>query len=87
MKSFVDINSLTISSLIYSWLLGYCLHQKWNIPYYIKKRIGIHPTKRIKLLDCYPCFSFWISLFCTFEPLTASAVFFVATIIDKLNRE
>lgn len=85
MKYLTDINYLTASNVILLWLLTYCLHQKWNIPYYIKKRIGLHVTKRVKLLDCYPCFSFWITLICTFEPLTAIVVFFIATVLDKLE--
>ena len=38
------------------------LHHELNIGYYLRKVTGTRISKPIKPLDCFPCFTFWISL-------------------------
>lgn len=83
MKSLLVIDNWTITSALIMWFLTFFIHQKVNIGFYIKRALKFHVTTGIKVLDCYPCFSFWITLFCTFEPLTAIIVFLIATFLDR----
>lgn len=65
------------------WFGTYFLHQTLNIPFRLKVLFNIKISKEIKPLDCYPCFSFWIALAISLNPITAMLVYFMATIIDR----
>jgi len=52
---------MTKEIIIYSFIV-ILLHQELNIGYYIRKTTGQRISKPIKVLDCLPCFSFWITL-------------------------
>jgi hypothetical protein len=41
------------------------LDHELNFGYYIRKLFGIRISKPIKLLDCFPCLSFWVSVIVT----------------------
>jgi len=49
---------LTAISLFISILLT----EEINVGYYIRRILGIRRSKTIKILDCFPCFTFWLSL-------------------------
>lgn len=41
------------------------LDHELNFGYYIRKLFGIRISKPVKLLDCFPCLSFWVSIIIT----------------------
>ena len=66
-----------------TWTGVFLAHYKINIGYYIRKVLKIKQTKGIKLLDCYPCQSFWVALIVTLNPLTAGIIYFMAQATTK----
>lgn len=71
-----------INALI-GWFIGFVLHQKLSLPYHFKRVFNIHVTRNIKLLDCYPCFTFWVTIILTFNPLSAILAYLISLIISK----
>lgn len=59
-------------------------HEKLGASYYIKRAFRIKPTKKVKLLDCYPCQGFWLALIITLGNLpSAMAVYLILILIDR----
>lgn len=70
------------------WFIAYIMTHELNVPHRIKRLTGIRPTQYVKLIDCAPCWTFWISLLVSqLEPLTAVGSYLIATIIDKLENK
>jgi hypothetical protein len=71
------------------WFIVFVLHFKWNVGYYIRKVFKIKQTRSIKLLDCFPCQSFWVALITVFaltftiNPIIAMLVYLIAQTTDK----
>lgn len=65
------------------WFGVFILHYKLNAGYYVRKILRIKQTKPVKIIDCFPCQSFWTSLIITFNPLTAVLVYFMAQSTEK----
>ena len=78
------IDNIQILALI-GWFIAFIIHQEWNYPYYLKNALKLDVSKYYKLIDCYPCQTFWITLLLTFSPLASILAFLVAVIIDKLK--
>ena len=38
------------------------MNHELNIGYYVRKSLGIRISKPIKVLDCFPCFTWWLSI-------------------------
>lgn len=55
----------SISIIILSLFIGLVAVKKWNIAYYIRRRLKMERDAPLKPFDCLPCFSFWISLIIT----------------------
>lgn len=68
------------------WFVAFILHQELNYPFYVKKLLKLRVSKYYKLIDCYPCATFWIALLLTFSPTASILAYFGAVIIDKLNK-
>jgi len=51
-----------INIILTSLFISFLLRDDLNIGYYLRKWLGIRISKSIKILDCFPCFSFWISI-------------------------
>lgn len=74
---------LNFTWVVLSWFISFMLFHKVNIAYYIKRLFKLKQSKFYKLIDCYPCQSFWIALIITFNPIVAIAVYFMAQTIDR----
>lgn len=85
MKFVHDMLTLTPEYMITGWFIAYLLTHELNISFRIKRIAGIPPTEYVKLLDCAPCITWWITLIFTFEPVTSAASYLIATLIDKLE--
>jgi hypothetical protein len=83
MKLLDVIQNWTWTDVFIGWFVGFIIHQELNIAYKIKKLIKVHPTRYIKLIDCYPCFTFWTSLIVTQSLVASIVAFFLATYLDK----
>ena len=68
-----------------AWFISFILSEKLGLSYRLKVMFGIKPTKQIKPLDCYPCFSFWFALLFSLNLYIAIIVYFVAFKIDQEN--
>jgi len=83
MKLLDVIHNWNLTNVIWGWFVAFIIHQEMNIAYQIKKATKIHPTRYIKVLDCYPCFTFWTSLIVT-QSITASIIaFLIAQFLDR----
>lgn len=51
-----------ISVVIISLFLAIVIVKKIDIAWYIKNWMNIHQARRLKPLDCLPCFTFWVSI-------------------------
>ena len=75
-------------TIIISLFIAILLLREWSLSSRAKSLLGIDPFKFVKVLDCFPCFTFWTSVIvviCTQENIIYSlATFVVASIIDKL---
>ena len=69
--------------IVLTWFAGFMIHQKFNASYRIKRLFKLKVSKEYKLIDCYPCFSFWLALGLSFSPITALTVYMIAIIIDR----
>ncbi len=74
------INSVMV---VLCWFAGFIIHQKFNISYRLKRLFKLKLSKEYKLIDCYPCFSFWLALGLSFNPITALTVYMIAILIDR----
>lgn len=70
---------------IISIFVAYILHQEINIGYRLRILLKLSRTKPYKLLDCYPCFTFWTVLAITQNIVLTMACYMIAVVIDKLN--
>ena len=70
---------------IISIFTAYVIHQEINIGYRLRMWLKLSRTKPYKLLDCYPCFTFWTALAITQDLILTMACYIIAVIIDKLN--
>lgn len=70
---------------IISIFVAYILHQEINIGYRLRMLLKLSRTKPYKLLDCYPCFTFWTALAITQNIALTMACYMIAVVIDKLN--
>lgn len=76
------LNSILIDTLI-GWFAGFIIHQELNFSYRVKRLFKLRVTKYVKLLDCYPCFTFWVALAITLNPISAIGAYLIAQILDK----
>jgi hypothetical protein len=74
---------LNFNWMVLSWFISFAVFYWLNISYWLKRLLGLKQSKFYKLIDCYPCQSFWITLFITFNIVTAIAVYFMAQILDR----
>lgn len=71
------------------WFGVFIAHYKFNAGYWIRRVFRLSQTKGYKLIDCYPCQSFWIAILTpliftfTFNPLTAVLVYYMAQSTEK----
>lgn len=83
MKLFDVIQNWNLTEVFWGWFVAFIIHQELNVAYLIKKATKVHPTRYIKILDCYPCFTFWTSLIIT-QSITASIItFLIAQFLDR----
>jgi hypothetical protein len=79
---------MTNQIIIYSFVI-ILLHQELNIGYYLRKWTGQRISKPIKVLDCLPCFSFWVTLIGTLlttqNYLLPMVVFLIFKIYDSIK--
>ncbi len=75
-----DLQPLWIASI---WFGVFIAHYKFNAGYWVRRLLRLSQTKGYKLIDCYPCQSFWIALLTTFNPLTTMLVYFMAQSTEK----
>lgn len=80
------MNNIIILSLFITIILDHEL----NFGYYVRKLLRIRISKPIKILDCFPCLSFWISIIVTvitksdyFVPLY---VFLISKVYDTIKK-
>lgn len=83
MKFLEDIQNWTATEILIGWFVGFILHQSFNAPYRIKNLLGMSQTRYSKFPDCYPCFTFWITLIVTLSPIAAIGAFLIAQILDR----
>jgi len=83
MKLEYVIQNWSATEILIGWFVGFIIHQEFNISYIIKRFFKIRVTKRIKLIDCYPCFTFWVALVVTLSPVSAIGAYLIAILIDK----
>jgi hypothetical protein len=84
MKLLGDILCLTwIELALIGWFIAFILHKKLNVPYLIKREFRWSLTKYRTFPDCYSCFTFWITLLVTFDPMSAIAAYLISIIIEK----
>lgn len=88
------MDSFHVIPFLIALFTSYILHQDLNLPSHIKLLLNIPISKHKKVLDCFPCWSFWIgcmttAVFCFFGfPIyyvTPIAVYMTAVIINKLT--
>ena len=72
--------------VLIGWFISYILHQEFNLPYLIRMLFKMSMTKYVKLIDCYPCVSFWVTLGLTWSPLASIGVYLIAVLIDRLRK-
>lgn len=88
----------SISIIIISLFIGLVAVKKWNIAYYIRKRLNKERDAPMKPFDCLPCFTAWTALILSgilfkcqlFNPadiiqfvVPTAATFIAAYLIDK----
>lgn len=72
--------------VLLGWFTAFTLHQKLNAPLYVKRILRLRISKYYKVIDCYPCVTFWCTLALTWSPLASIGAYLIAVIIDKLNK-
>jgi hypothetical protein len=83
MKLLNVIENWTLNDVLLGWFVAWMLHKQLNFPYHLKKMLGWSITRYRKFPDCYSCFTFWITLIITFEPMAAIAAYLISIIIEK----
>lgn len=72
--------------VLLGWFTAFILHQELNMPFYIKSVLRLRLSKYYKIIDCYPCVTFWITLGLTWSPLASIGAYLIAVIIDKIKK-
>lgn len=65
------------------WFIAFIIHKEFNISYRIKRLFKIHPTRYVKLIDCFPCITFWVTLAISLIPLTAIGAYLISIFTDR----
>lgn len=78
-----DWTTFNFALALLGWFIAFLIHQEYNLPYRIKKLLRIVPTNYIKVIDCFPCFAFWVTLLITAQPITAIAVYAFAITTER----
>lgn len=71
--------------IVISLFIAYVLHFEINTGYYLRELFRLKHTKSYKLLDCFPCQAFWLSLAITLDPIKAMLIYLISSFYDKLN--
>ena len=74
---------LEVVTALTIWFAVYIVNMKFSLKHWLCRLFRIKQTKRIKILDCLPCQSFWVALAVTFNPVVAMAVYFMAVLSIK----
>ena len=72
--------------VLLGWFTAFILHQELNAPLYVKRMLRLRISKYYKIVDCYPCVTFWCTLALTWSSLASIGAYLIAVIIDKLNK-
>lgn len=77
-----------MNTIIISLFISIILVFELSIAFRIKNAFKIDQFKYIKILQCFPCFTWWISIIViiltTGNIIESMATFVIASIIDKL---
>lgn len=85
MKYIELILNFDINRYIFAMALVFVLIDSLGLQTRIKRAFKIKITEHVKLIDCFPCLSFWISLIVTFNLTTAFAVFITAKFYEAIR--
>lgn len=75
--------SFNIENFILFQFIFFVTYFVLNFNYRFRTYFSISVTKEIKLLDCFPCLSFWTCLLITGNPIFAMAIFLFNKLLDK----
>jgi len=77
-----------MNTIIISLFTSILLLHEWSIGLRFKTFFKLDPFKQIKLLECFPCFTFWTSIivliFTQENVIYSLATFVIASILDRL---
>ena len=77
-----------MNTIIISFFSSIVLLRELSLSYRIKAILKLDQFTSIKVLDCFPCFTFWTSiitlLFTNENIIYSLATFLLATIYDKI---
>ena len=77
-----------MNTIIISLFTSIILLRELSLSYRIKAILKLDQFTPIKVIDCFPCFTFWVSiitlLFTNENIIYSLATFVIATILDKL---
>lgn len=70
--------------VLYVSFFVFLAHEKFGASFYIKRLLRIKPSKQIKLIDCFPCQGWWVTLALTLGSVpTAVCVYLILILIDR----
>lgn len=75
---------------IWTLFISLILFEAIGLPVMLRNWLNIPFTKRVKILECFPCWTFWIGLFITLATLQFERIhevvlaYLIAVFYDKL---
>ena len=79
-----------MNNVILSLFIAFILHHELNIGYYIRKALKLRISQPIKPLDCFPCFTFWLTILITLilngEIYLPMLTFIIAKFYDTIQK-
>ena len=77
-----------MTTIITALFIAILLLREWNLSSRIKQLLKLNMYNHVKLIDCFPCFSFWTSVIVSISihgSITdVMATYVIASILDKL---
>lgn|GEM_PF-6424636 len=85
MKLIQHILHFSIEQYIYAMSFVFIMLDSFGLQTRIKKILKLKVSEQYKLIDCFPCISFWLALLVTFNLPVAFAIFLTSKFYEAIR--
>ena len=85
MRLIEHIQHFSIEQYIYALSFVFIMLDSIGLQTRVKRILKLKVSKQYKIIDCFPCISFWLALLITFNLPVAFAIFLTAKFYEAIR--